>query len=110
MKRIKGTTIRRNNTKRISNSEKNFHRRQKLETTTGHHLSSTSDRHVHQRSPKRALIKLLKRGHKISISNISIVYNETITTIQTHESTLLLTAFKLRSLLSDFIDCLTPNI
>ena len=60
--------------------------------------------------PNDVLIKLLKKGHKISISNISIIYNETITTIPTHESTLLLTAFKLRSLLSGFIDCLTPNI
>jgi hypothetical protein len=58
----------------------------------------------------KRLRELLKKGHKISISNISIVYNETITTIQTLESTLLLTAFKLRNLLSDFIDCLTPNI
>jgi hypothetical protein len=35
MKRIKGTTIRQNNTKRISQIQKRtFNRRQKLETTT----------------------------------------------------------------------------
>lgn len=84
--------------------------------------------------PKDAPIKLIHKGHKISISNISIfelsakgakhiaagtlpaeraargiraiVYDETIETIPMHESTLLLTAFKLRSILSDFIDCL----
>lgn len=84
--------------------------------------------------PKDAPIRLIKKGHQISISDISIfelsakgakhitagtltpervargiraiVYDETIDTISMHESTLLLTAFKLRSILSDFIDCL----
>lgn len=84
--------------------------------------------------PKDALVKLIQKGHKISISDISIfelsakgakhisagtlpaervargiraiIYDETITMIPTHESTLLLTAFKLRSTLMDFIDCL----
>ena len=84
--------------------------------------------------PKDTPIKLVWRGHQISISDISIfelsakgakhitagalsaervtkgiraiVYDETIETIPMYESTLLLTAFKLRSMLSDFIDCL----
>ena len=84
--------------------------------------------------PKDAPIKLIQKGHKISISSISIfelsakgakhiaagtlpaervtrgiraiVYDETIETIPMHDSTLLFTAFKLRRMLSDFIDCL----
>jgi len=84
--------------------------------------------------PKDTPIKLIWKGHQISISDISIfelsakgakhitagalsaervtkgiraiVYDETIETIPMYESTLLLTAFKLRSMLSDFIDCL----
>jgi len=84
--------------------------------------------------PKDAPIKLIQKGHQIFLSDISIfelsakgakhiaagtlaaervtrgiraiVYDETIETIPTHESTLLLTAFKLRSILNDFIDCL----
>jgi PIN domain nuclease of toxin-antitoxin system len=77
---------------------------------------------------------LIQRGNRISICDISIfelsaerakyvsagtlpaervtrgiraiVYNETIETIPTYESTLLLTASKLRSMLNDFVDCL----
>jgi len=84
--------------------------------------------------PKDAPIKLTQKGHKISISDISVfelsakgakqitagtlpaervtrgvravIYDETIEAIPIHESTILLTAFKLRSMLSDFIDCL----
>ena len=84
--------------------------------------------------PKDAPIKLLRKGHTIFMSDISIfelsangakyvatgklpaervtrgiraiVYNETIEKIPIHDTALLLTAFKLRSLLSDFIDCL----
>jgi PIN domain nuclease of toxin-antitoxin system len=84
--------------------------------------------------PKDALIKLIQKKYQISISEISIfelsakgakyiaerklpaervtkgiraiVYNETISTIPIHESTILLAAFKLRSMLNDFIDCL----
>jgi len=84
--------------------------------------------------PKDASIKLIQEGHQIFISDISIfelsakgakhinagalsaervtrgiraiVYDETITKIPIHESALLLAAFKLRSLLNDFIDCL----
>ena len=84
--------------------------------------------------PKDAPIKLVQKGHQISMSNISIfelsakgakhivagtlpaervargiraiVYDETIKTVSMHDSTLLLTAFKLRRMLSDFIDCL----
>jgi len=84
--------------------------------------------------PNDALIRLMRKEHEIFISDISIfelsakaakhivagtlspervtrgiraiVYDDTITTIPTHETTLLLTAFKLRSGLSDFIDCL----
>jgi PIN domain nuclease of toxin-antitoxin system len=84
--------------------------------------------------PKDAPIKLMLKTHKIFISDISIfelsangakhiaagmlsaervtrgiraiIYDETITTSPIHDSTILLTAFKLRSMLSDFIDCL----
>jgi len=84
--------------------------------------------------PKDAPIKLIHKGHKISICDISIfelsakgakhitagnlsaervtrgiraiVYSEAIETIPIYESALLVAAFKLRSLLSDFIDCL----
>jgi PIN domain nuclease of toxin-antitoxin system len=84
--------------------------------------------------PKDAPIKLMQRGHQIFISNITIfelsakgakyaasgtiapervtkgikaiIYNEAINTIEIHENTTLLTAFKLRGLLNDFIDCL----
>jgi predicted nucleic acid-binding protein len=80
------------------------------------------------------LTKLIQKGDQISICDISIfevaatgakhvsagalpaervtrgiraiVYNETIETIPIHDSALLLTAFKLRSMLNDFIDCL----
>ncbi|MEM2970271.1 MAG: PIN domain-containing protein [Candidatus Bathyarchaeia archaeon] len=84
--------------------------------------------------PKDVPIKLIQKGNRISICDISIfelsakgakyisegtlsaervtrgiraiVYNDTIEVIPTHESALLLTAFKLRSMLNDFIDCL----
>ena len=84
--------------------------------------------------PEDAPIKLIKKGHQISISNITIfelsakgakhitignltaervstgiraiVYDDRITRIPIHDSSVLLTAFKLRRKLSDFIDCL----
>jgi PIN domain nuclease of toxin-antitoxin system len=84
--------------------------------------------------PNDAPIKLLSQGHQISISDISIfelsakaakhitegkltpervtkgikaiIYDDTIETIPIHNNNLLLTAFKLRSILNDFIDCL----
>lgn len=84
--------------------------------------------------PKDAVVKLMQKGHKISISNVSvfelsakgakhvaagtlsaervtkgiraIIYDERITVIPMHDSSVLLTGFKLRRLLSDFIDCL----
>lgn len=84
--------------------------------------------------PKDALIKLMYKGHQIAISDISIfelsakgakyitagilsqqrvtrgirsiVYEEKIEAIPIHESKILLTAFKLRNILSDFIDCI----
>ena len=83
---------------------------------------------------KDAPVNLIKKGHQISISDISIfelsakgakhiiagtlpaervtrgiraiVHDETIETVPVHESTILHTAFDLRSLLTDFIDCL----
>jgi predicted nucleic acid-binding protein len=83
---------------------------------------------------KDVLIKLIQKGNRIFICDISIfelsakgakhvsagalpaervtrgiraiVYNEAIETIPTYDSALLLTAFKLRSMLNDFIDCL----
>jgi PIN domain nuclease of toxin-antitoxin system len=79
-------------------------------------------------------LKLIQEGNQISICDISvfelsakgakhinagklppervtrgiraIVYNEQIEMIPTYESQLLLTAFKLRKMLNDFIDCL----
>lgn len=36
----------------------------------------------------------------------AIVYDERITVVPMHDSSILLTAFKLRRMLSDFIDCL----
>jgi len=84
--------------------------------------------------PKDVPIKLMQKGNRISICDMSIfelsakgakhvsagtlpaervtrgiraiAYHETIETIPTYESTILLTAFKLRSMLNDFIDCL----
>ena len=84
--------------------------------------------------PRDALIRLIQRGNRICICDISIfelsakgakyvsagtllpervtrgiravVYDEAIETIPTYESKLLLTAFKIRSMLNDFIDCL----
>ncbi|MBM3898272.1 MAG: hypothetical protein FJ358_07115 [Thaumarchaeota archaeon] len=84
--------------------------------------------------PKDSLIKLKRKGHQISISSISIfelsaksakhiadgalppervlkgiraiVHNDDIETIPTHDDTILLSAFRLRKILSDFIDCL----
>lgn len=84
--------------------------------------------------PGDASIKLINKGHQIFINDMSIfelsangakhitagilsgervakgiraiVYDERVETIPMHESTILLTAFKLRSILNDFIDCL----
>jgi len=84
--------------------------------------------------PIDAVIKLIEKGHKISISDItifelsangakyiatgaltaervskgirSIVYDERISRAPIYESSILLTAFKLRRMLGDFIDCL----
>lgn len=84
--------------------------------------------------PKDALVRLMEKGHQISISDISIfelsangakhvfaetllaervvkgiraiIYDERITVIPLYDSSILLLAFKLRKLLNDFIDCL----
>jgi len=84
--------------------------------------------------PNDAPIKLIAKGHQISISDISIfelsakaakhitdgtltperatrgikaiVYDDAIEIIPIHDNNLLLTSFKLRSILNDFIDCL----
>jgi len=84
--------------------------------------------------PNDAPIKLIAKGHQISISDISIfelsakgakhitngtltpervtrgikaiIYDDTIETIPIHNNNLLLTSFKLKSILNDFIDCL----
>jgi PIN domain nuclease of toxin-antitoxin system len=84
--------------------------------------------------PNDAPIKLIAKGHQISISDISIfelsakgakhitngtltpervtrgikaiIYDDTIETIPIHDNKLLLTSFKLKSILNDFIDCL----
>ncbi|MGB9756777.1 MAG: hypothetical protein ACPLVJ_03240, partial [Candidatus Bathyarchaeales archaeon] len=82
--------------------------------------------------PKDAPTKLMHKEHQIFISDITIfelsakgakyaasgiipperisrgiralIYNETVNTLPIHESTILHTAFKLRNILSDFID------
>jgi len=84
--------------------------------------------------PKDAPTKLMRKEHQIFISDITIfelsaegakyaasglipperisrgiralIYNETIKILPIHESTILHMAFKLRNILSDFIDCL----
>jgi len=84
--------------------------------------------------PSDGMVRLIEEGHEIYTSDVSIfelsakgakhvaagtlsaervargiraiVHDGTITLIPIHESTLLLTAFKLRNMLSDFIDCL----
>ena len=84
--------------------------------------------------PKDAVIRLMQKGHQISVSNISVfelsakgakhvatgtlsaervtrgisavVYDERIAVVPVHDSSILLTAFKLRRMLSDFMDCL----
>ena len=81
-----------------------------------------------------APIELIRKGHEISISDITIfeliakgakhitlgtltaervsrgiraiVYDDRIERIPVHDSSVLLTAFKLRRMLNDFIDCL----
>lgn len=84
--------------------------------------------------PEDAPIKLINKGHLISMSDITIfelsakgakhitvgnltaervsrgiraiVYDDKIERIPIHDSSVLITAFKLRRMLSDFIDCL----
>ena len=84
--------------------------------------------------PRDALIKLISKGHHISISEITIfelsakgakhitnrtltaerafrgiraiIYDERIEKTPIHDTSILLLAFKLRRLLNDFIDCL----
>ncbi|MBE3116108.1 PIN domain-containing protein [Candidatus Bathyarchaeota archaeon] len=81
-----------------------------------------------------ALLMLIAKEHKIAMSQITIfeltakgakyikegqltpervtrgiraiVYNDAIETIPTHDTSILLTSFKLRNMLNDFIDCL----
>ncbi len=84
--------------------------------------------------PSDALVRLMREGHQVSISDISlfelsakgaklvatrklapervargiraIIYNETVEIVPIYESTILLTAFRFRNILTDFIDCL----
>jgi len=84
--------------------------------------------------PEDASIQLIGKGHRISISDITIfelsakgakhiavgsltaervsrgiraiVYDDRIARVPVHDSSVLLTAFKLRRMLNDFIDCL----
>jgi PIN domain nuclease of toxin-antitoxin system len=84
--------------------------------------------------PNDVPIKLIAKGHQISMSDISlfelsakaakhitdgtltpervtrgikaIIYDDTIETIPIHDNNLLPTSFKLRHILNDFIDCL----
>lgn len=83
---------------------------------------------------KDALLMLIAKEHQITMSQITIfalsakgakyikeglltpervtrgiralVYNDAIETIPTHDTNILLTSFKLRNMLNDFIDCL----
>ena len=84
--------------------------------------------------PKDAPLRLIAKGHQISISDISIfelsaigakhitnktltpervtkglraiIYDDTVESIPIHDRQILFTSFKLRSILDDFIDCL----
>jgi len=84
--------------------------------------------------PRNAVIELIKRGHEILISEITLfelsakgakyvvlgtltvervlrgvralLYDDRVSKIPAHDTAVLLTAFKLRKVLSDFIDCL----
>jgi PIN domain nuclease of toxin-antitoxin system len=84
--------------------------------------------------PNDGPVKLIAKGHQVSINEISlfelsaegakhvidgtltpervargikaIIYDEAIETIPIHDNNLLLTSFKLRRTLNDFIDCL----
>lgn len=84
--------------------------------------------------PEDAMLKLIGKGHNISINDVtifelsakggkyittgaltaervsrgirSIVHDDRIARVPMHDSSVLLTAFKLRGTLSDFIDCL----
>jgi PIN domain nuclease of toxin-antitoxin system len=88
--------------------------------------------------PNDAPIKLIAKGHQISISDISIfelaakgakhitdgtltpervtrgikaiIYDDTIEIISIHDNDLLLTSFRLKSILNDFIDCLILSL
>jgi len=83
---------------------------------------------------KDALLTLISKKHQIAMSQITIfelsakgakyiqedmlspervtrginaiIYNDTVETIPMHDTTILQTAFKLRNMLNDFIDCL----
>ncbi len=84
--------------------------------------------------PRDAPVRLMQAGNKVSLSNISLfelsakgaklilagklteervatgiralLHEESVETIESYETTILLTAFRLRSSLDDFIDCL----
>jgi PIN domain nuclease of toxin-antitoxin system len=88
--------------------------------------------------PNDAPIKLIAKGHQISISDISIfelsakgakhitdgtltpervtrgikaiIYDDAIEIISIHDNDLLLTSFRLKSILNDFIDCLILSL
>jgi len=84
--------------------------------------------------PKDVPLRLLRKEHNIYVSDISvfelaakgakyiaskrlsservakgiraIIYDDAVSIVQMHDSSILLTAFKLRGMLGDFIDCL----
>ena len=84
--------------------------------------------------PKNAVLDLIGKGHELLINEVSlfelsakgakyvangvlspervcrgikaIVYDERIKKIQMHDTSILLTAFKLREIIKDFIDCI----
>ena len=73
----------------------------------GHELYA-SDISIFELSAKGAKYIAERRLHQERVTRgiRAIIYDGTITMIRIHESALLLTAFRLRKMLGDFIDCL----
>lgn len=73
----------------------------------GHEIYA-SDISIFELSAKGAkhIVERTLSGERVARGIRAIVHDGTITMIPIHDSALLLTAFKLRSMLSDFIDCL----
>jgi len=76
-------------------------------TQEGHEIYA-SDISIFELSAKGAkhIVERTLSGERVARGIRAIVHDGTITMIPIHDSALLLIAFKLRSMLSDFIDCL----